>query len=76
MSKQRTRKFVTKVLRKTCLSLVKMISEGEHTFTQNKYNKLQKISSKNKCFFPKNKCKTANMGSSRVQIQGVDLIHI
>ena len=49
MSKQRTRKFVTKILRKTCSSLVKLISEGEINFTQNKYNMLQKISAKNKC---------------------------
>ena len=49
MSKQRTRKFVTKILRKTRSSLVKIISENN--FTQNKYNKLQKISAKNKCFF-------------------------
>ena len=46
MSKQRTRKFVTKILRKTCSSLVKIISDGENNFTQNKYNKLQKISAK------------------------------
>ena len=44
MSKQRTRKFVTKILRKTCSSLVKIISDRENNFTQNKYNKLQKIS--------------------------------
>ena len=47
MSKQRTRKFVTKILRKTCSSLVKIISNGENNFTQNKYNKLQKINAKN-----------------------------
>ena len=51
MSKQRTRKFVTKILRKTCSSLVKIISDGENNFTQNKYTKLQKISGKNKCLF-------------------------
>ena len=76
MSKQRTRKFVTKMLRKTCSLLVKIISDGENNFTQNKYNKLQKISAKNKCFFAKNKCKSANMGSSTVQLHGVDLIDI
>ena len=43
MSKQRTRKFVIKILRKTCSSLVKIISDGENNFPQNKYNKLQKI---------------------------------
>ena len=37
MSKQRTSKFVTKILRKTCSSLVKIISDGENNFTQNKY---------------------------------------
>ena len=63
MSKQRTRKFVTKILRKTSLTSVKMISDGENNFMQNKYNKLQKISAKNKCFFAKNKCTSANMGS-------------
>ena len=60
MSKQRSRKFVTKILRKTCSSLVKIISDEENNFTQNKYNKLPKIS--------------ANTGSSTVQLHGVDLI--
>ena len=46
MSKQRTCKFVTKILRKTCSSLVKIIPDGENNFSQNKYNKLQKISAK------------------------------
>ena len=65
MSKQRTHKFVTKILRKTCLSLVKIISDGENF---NKIsNKLQKISAKNKC-------KSANIRSSTVQLHGVDLI--
>ena len=71
MSKQRTREFVTKVLRKTCSSLVKIISDGENNFTHNKYNNKQKISAKNKCFFEKNKCKSANMGSSTVKLHGV-----
>ena len=61
MPKQRTRKFVTKILRKTCSSLVKIISDRENNFTQNKYNKLQKISVKDKCFF----CKKI---SAKVQI--------
>ena len=52
--------------RKTCSSLVKIISDGENNFTQNKYNKLQKLSAKNNWFFAQNKCKTANMGSSTV----------
>ena len=76
MSKQRTRKFVNKILRKTCSSLVKIISDGENNFKQNKNNMLhkkisaknsfffQKIRAKNECFFAKNKCKIANMGSS------------
>ena len=59
---------MTKILRKTCSSLAKIISDGENNFMQNKYNKLQKISAKNKC------CKSANMGSSRVQLLGVDLM--
>ena len=69
MSKQRTHKFETKILRRTCSSLAKIISDGENNFTQNKYNKLQKISAKNKC-------KSANMGSSTVQLYSVDLIDI
>ena len=48
----------------------------ENNFTQNKYNKLQKISAKNKWFFAKNKCKSSNMRSSTVQLHGVDLIDI
>ena len=56
MSKQRTRKFVTKILRKTCSSLVKTIPDGENNFTQNKYNK-QKISAKNNNFLAKNSVK-------------------
>ena len=64
--KQRTRKFVTKILRKTCSSLVKIISDGDNYFTQNRYNKLEK-----KCFFAKNMY--ANMRSSTVQLHGVDL---
>ena len=51
MAKQKTRKFVTEILRKTCSSLVKIIPDGENNFTQNKYNKLQKINAKNECFF-------------------------
>ena len=53
----------------------KIISDGENNFT-NKYDKLQKISAKNKCFFAQNKCKSANMGSSIIQLHGVDLIDI
>ena len=64
---------MTKILRKTCLSLVKIISDGENNYTQNRYNKLQKISA-TFFFFAKHKCKSANMGSSIVQLHGVDLI--
>ena len=67
MSKQRTHKFVTKIILKKCSSLVKIISDGENNFTQNKNNKLQKISAKNKCFLAENKCKSANM--SRLSCQ-------
>ena len=74
MSKQRIRKFVTEILWKTCSSLVKIISSGEKNFTQNKYNKLKKMSAKESSFFTKNKCISANMGSSTVQLHGVDMI--
>ena len=43
---------MTKILRKTCSSLVKIISDRENDCTQNK-------------------CKSANMGSSTVQLHGV-----
>ena len=76
MSKQRTHKFVTKILRKTCSSLVEIISDVENNSTQNKYNKLQKISAKNMWFFTKNKWKSANVRSSTVQLHGVDPIDI
>ena len=69
MSKQRTRKFVTKILRKTCSSSVKIISDGEINFKQIKYNKLQKMIAKNKCFFRQRI--SANMGSSTVQLKYV-----
>ena len=36
----------------------------------------KKIIAKNKWFSAKNKCKSANMGSSTVQLHGVDLIDI
>ena len=56
---------MTKILRKTCSSSVKIISDGDINFKQNKYNKLQKIRAKNKCFFREKI--SANMGSSTVQ---------
>ena len=37
--------------------IVKIISDGENNFTQNKYNKLQKVSAQNKCFFKKKSVK-------------------
>ena len=55
--------------------IVKIISDVENNFTQNKYNKLlQKISAEKNCFFARNKWKSANIGSSAVQLHGVDLI--
>ena len=67
MSKQRTRKFVTKILRKTCSSLVKIIPDGKNK------HKLQKISAKNKWIFlqnncAKNKCAFLQKISAKVQI--------
>ena len=53
----------------------RIISDGENNFTKNKYNRLQKISAKNIYIFSeKNKCKSANIGSSTVQLNGVDPI--
>ena len=45
----------------------KIISDGETEFTQHEYTELQKIRAK---------CKSVNMGSSTVQLHGVDLIDI
>ena len=67
MSKQRTCKLVTRILRKTRSSLVKMISSGENNFMQNKFNKWMK----NRNVLPNHK--NANMGSSTVHLHGVDL---
>ena len=50
----------------------KIISDSENNFTQNKYNRVAKISA----FFAQSKCKSTNMGSSTVQLHGVDLIDI
>ena len=63
---------MTKILRKTCSSLVKIISDREKIFMQNEYNKLQKINAKNNSFFLQKI--SANMGSSTVQLNGLDLI--
>ena len=70
MSKQRTRKFVTKILKKTCSSLLKLFLTER--IILRKISTLQKINA----FFAQNKCKSANMGSSTVQLHGVDLIDI
>ena len=66
MSKQRTRKFVTKILRKTCSKLLKITSDPENNFTKNKYTKLQKISAQTNSFFEKKvkKCKFGIINSS------------
>ena len=40
---------------------------------QTKYNKLQKINAKNKWFFTNNKCKSANMGSSSVDLIDIQI---
>ena len=61
---------MTKILRKTSSSLVKIISGGDNNFTQNKSNKLQKTS----LFLQQKVQKCKNMGSSTVQLHGVDLI--
>ena len=52
------------------------VNKIENNFTQNKYNKLQKISAKNKWFLAKNKSKHANIGSSTGQLHGLDMIDI
>ena len=54
----------------------KIISDGENNFTQNKYNKSQKITAKKSAFFAQNKYKNENMGSSTVKLHGADLIDI
>ena len=65
---------MTEILRKTCSSLVKIISDGENNFIR-KISTIscKKISAKNKCFFAKYNCKSANMGSSTVQLHGKEL---
>ena len=50
----------------------KIISVGENNFTQNEYNRV----AKKEVLFPQNKCKSANTGSSTVQLHGVDLTDI
>ena len=63
--------------RKTCSTLVKILSDEENNITQNKYNNLQTINAKNTWFFAKkSKCKSANMGPSAFQLHGLDFIDI
>ena len=60
---------------KTCSSLEKIISDGENNFTQNKYNKLQKISAKNmSVFLQKISAKVQIWDHHLDQLHGVDLI--
>ena len=59
---------MTKILRKTCSLLVKIISDGDNNFKQNKYDKLQKIS-----VFLQTISSKVQIGSSTVQLHGVDL---
>ena len=56
---------MTKILRKTCSSSVKIISDGENNLNQNKYDQFKKIS----VFFAQKI--SANIGSSTVQLQYV-----
>ena len=56
MSKQKTRKFVTKILRKTCSSLVKNITDGEKFFIQISTISCKK-SDKISVFYAKNSAK-------------------
>ena len=49
----------------------KIISDGDTNFTEHKYNKFQKISAKKRAEY-----KSANMGSSTVQLNCLDLIDI
>ena len=68
MSKQRTCKLVTKILNKTCSSLLKMTSDWENNFMQhlcNKWIKYRNVSPNHK---------NAYMGPSTVHLHGVDLM--
>ena len=76
ISTQRTRKFVTKIRRKTCSSLVKLFLTERIILHKISTIELQKISAKISAFFAQNKCKSANMGLSTIQLHGVDLIDI
>ena len=67
MSKQRIC-LVTKILMKTCSSLIKMISDRVNNFMQNKFYKWMEYRN----ILPNHK--NANMGLSTVNLHGVDLI--
>ena len=57
--------------------ICKNISDGENNFTQNKYNRVaKKWVLKISAFFNKISAKIEIMGSSTVQLHGVDLIDI
>ena len=59
------------ICKKTCSSLVKIISDGESNFIQNKiYNKWMKHRKVLR------NDKNANMGSSKVSLHRVDFIYI
>ena len=60
--------MVTKILRKTCSSLVKIISDGENNFMEYKWNNLMKYRN----VLPNHK--NDNMWSPTVHLHGVDLI--
>ena len=67
---------MTKLIRKTSSSLEKLFLAERIILHKISTIEFQKIFAKNKCFFAQNKCKSANMGSSTVQLHGVDLIDI
>ena len=78
MSKQRTCKFVTKILLKTCSSLVKLFLTERIILHKISTMSCKKTVLKISAFFAQNLCESANMGSSTVQLHGVaiDLIDI
>ena len=65
---------MTKILRKTYSKLVKLFLTERIILHKISAIELQKIRAKNKFFFSQIKCKSPNIGSSRVQLHGVDLI--
>ena len=67
---------MTKILRKTCSSLVKLFLTERIILHKISTIELQKIRAKNNCLFAQNMCKSANIGSSTVQLHGVNLIDI